>query len=327
MPASRLSLSTPRCTPQIARNRRIFGLLRLLACTGALVLFGHSEIRSQTTSILFVQSNWAAAATSASAAVPYPAAQTAGNLNVVVVTWNDTTAQVQAVTDTTGNSYQRAIGPTTRSSSASQSIYYAINRTSVTGGANTVTVTFTAAAATPELRVAEYAGIDPLQPLDVTIGASANNASSSSGSVTTRNANDLLIGANWASSVTSGAGSGYTSRVITTAGDILEDRVVTAAGSYAATAPVSPSGPWIMQMAAFRAAGSPQPDLTLTKTHTGSFTQRQTGATRTLTVRNAGVWLDDRVCHGNRHGADGPHRDGAQRQRLDVHAVDGHVHA
>jgi uncharacterized repeat protein (TIGR01451 family) len=290
MPASRLSLSTRRCTPQIARNRRTFGRLRLLACTGALVLCGHSEARSQTTSILFVQSNWAAGATSTSAAVPYAAAQTAGNLNVVVVTWNDSTAQVQAVTDTTGNSYQRAIGPTTRSSSASQSIYYAINRTSVTGGANTVTVAFTAAAATPELRVAEYAGIDPLQPLDVTIGASANSASSSSGSVTTRNANDLLIGANWASSVTSGAGSGYTSRVITTAGDILEDRVVTAAGSYAATAPVSPSGPWIMQMAAFRAAGSPQPDLTLTKTHTGSFTQRQTGATYTLTVRNAGVW-------------------------------------
>src|SRR5882672_9872807 len=56
--------------------------------------------------------------------------------------------------------------------------------------------------------------------------------------------------------MTTGPGSGYTNRVITTPdGDILEDRVVTAIGSYTATAPVSPSGQWIMQMVAFRAAG------------------------------------------------------------------------
>jgi hypothetical protein len=35
-------------------------------------------------------------------------------------------------------------------------------------------------------------------------------------------------------------------------GDIAEDRIVTATGSYTATAPTSPAGPWIMQMAAFR---------------------------------------------------------------------------
>src|SRR5258706_282463 len=45
-----------------------------------------------------------------------------------------------------------------------------------------------------------------------------------------------------------------------------------------------------MRWAAFRAAGSPQADLTLTKTHSGNFTQGQTGATYTLTVRNSGAW-------------------------------------
>ena len=56
---------------------------------------------------------------------------------------------------------------------------------------------------------------------------------SNSGSVTTTNANDLLVGANYVTTHTTGAGSGYTSRVITTPdGSILEDRVVTATGSY-----------------------------------------------------------------------------------------------
>jgi len=52
---------------------------------------------------------------------------------------------------------------------------------------------------------------------------------------------------------TTGAGAGFTSRVITQPdSDIVEDRIVTATGSYSATAPVSPSAAWIMQLAAFR---------------------------------------------------------------------------
>ena len=41
----------------------------------------------------------------ATVAVTYPAAQTAGDLNVVVVGWNDTTATVQSVKDSAGNNY------------------------------------------------------------------------------------------------------------------------------------------------------------------------------------------------------------------------------
>ena len=65
-----------------------------------------------------------------------------------------------------------------------------------------------------------------------------------------------------ARSTTGGAGTGFTSRIITSPNsDIAEDRVVTSTGSYSATAPVS-SGAWVMQMVAFRAAGSPaQPAL------------------------------------------------------------------
>ena len=58
--------------------------------------------------------------------VTFAAAQTAGNLNVVVG-WNDTTAIVSTVTDKAGNTYQLAVGPTILSGTLSQAIYYAKN--------------------------------------------------------------------------------------------------------------------------------------------------------------------------------------------------------
>ena len=77
--------------------------------------------------ISFVQVKAATPQTaSTSVSVTYPAAQTAGNLNVVVVGWNDTTSTVSGVTDSQGNSYALAIGPTT-GTGLRQSIYYAKN--------------------------------------------------------------------------------------------------------------------------------------------------------------------------------------------------------
>src|SRR6185295_9082950 len=78
-----------------------------------------------------------------------------------------------------------------------------------------------------------------------------------SGAVTTTIGNELLFGANIVSTSTSGPGTGFTRRMITSPdGDIAEDRVVSAVGSYRAIAPLSGSGPWIMQMVAFKAAGT-----------------------------------------------------------------------
>jgi hypothetical protein len=186
--------------------------------------------------------------------VTFAAAQVASDLNVVVVGWNDSTATVSAVTDTKGNAYTRAVGPTVQSGIASQSIYYAKNIVAAAAGANTVTVTFSTAAIYPDIRILEYGGLDPANPVDVAAASSGNSATSSSGSVNTTNANDLIFGANLVQTGTTGPGSGFTKRLLTSRdGDIAEDRTVTATGSYSATAPVSPSNPWIMQIVAFRA--------------------------------------------------------------------------
>jgi phosphodiesterase/alkaline phosphatase D-like protein len=211
---------------------------------------------AQSATIAFVQVN-SATPQSPSTSVPatYAGAQTAGNLNVVVVGWNDVTAQVQTVVDSRGNTYQRAVGPTVRAGSGTQSIYYAANIASAAAGANTVTVTFSPAAAFVDVRIAEYQGIATTNPVDVTVAANGSSTSSSGGAVTTTNANDLLVGANLVATRTTGAGTGFTSRIITNPDlDILEDQIVTTTGSYTAAAPVSPTGWWIMQVVAFKAA-------------------------------------------------------------------------
>ena len=203
--------------------------------------------------IAYVQGNYATPQSAqASVSVRFTSAQGAGDLNVVVVGWNDSTATVGTVTDSSGNVYQRAVGPTVQSGLATQAIYYAFNIVGAAANANTVTVTFNTPATYPDIRILEYSGIATTSPLDVTAAAIGSNSSASSGAATTTNANDLIFGADLTVTETTGAGSGFTSRMITVPdSDIAEDRIVSATGSYAATASTTP-GAWIMQMAAFR---------------------------------------------------------------------------
>lgn len=204
--------------------------------------------------IAFVQTAYATPQTSkSSVAVTFGKAQVAGNLNVIVVGWNDSTATITSVTDTRGNAYQLAAAPTVMSGHLSQAIYYAAGIPGATAGSNTVTVNFSAAAVFVDVRIAEYSGIATASPLDGSAGAFGSSTISASPSITTSNANDLLIGANMVETLTSKAGTSFTSRVITSPdGDILEDRTVTAAGTYAASATLKGGGPWIMQIVAFK---------------------------------------------------------------------------
>ncbi len=141
--------------------------------------------------------------------------------------------------------------------------------------ANTVTVRFTVAAQFADIRILEYTGIDPANPVDVIAAAIGTNAAANSGAVTTTHGNDLIFGANTVSTSTAGAGAGFTSRVITAPdGDIAEDRVVSAVGSYSASAPLTSPGLWVMQMVAFRGAlaGPPPPPPSQVGQWSGPFT-------------------------------------------------------
>ena len=188
-----------------------------------------------------------------SVAAVFAGAQTGGNLNVVVVGWNDSTSTITSVVDSGGNVYQIA-APTTRGTGISQAVYYARNIAGAGAGANAVTVTFDQAAAYVDLRIAEYSGLDRTSPLDVVASASGSTAAVDSGTATTTAASALIVGAGTTSGGFSGPGSGYTLRIITQPdSDILEDRVVTGSGAYSAGAPQFGSAYWVMQMVAFRA--------------------------------------------------------------------------
>jgi len=245
---------------------------RVRATDAAGNLSAYTPVSTATTQgaplLSFVQSNFSAPqSTQTTVTVPYTLAQSLGNLNVVVVGWNSSSNQVQSVTDTRGNLYVLAVGPTVFSGFATQSIYYAANILPASAG-NVVTVVFNAAVPYVDIRIAEYAGITSVNPIDAVAAAQGNGTLGNSGAVTTTNPTDLIVGANIVASTTTGPGTSFTSRVLSVPdADILEDRVVATAGSYNATAPMS-SGSWIMQMVAFK-GGTFVPDTQAPSAVTG----------------------------------------------------------
>src|SRR5713101_4201791 len=82
-------------------------VLELVVVLGILVPGGWAQ------AITFVQINETVPQTSqSSVSVTYTGAQTAGNTNVIAIGWNDNTSSVTSVTDTSGNAYTLAVGPT-----------------------------------------------------------------------------------------------------------------------------------------------------------------------------------------------------------------------
>ncbi len=251
---------------------------RVRATDAAGNLSGYSNVATVTTqaainnppaAISFVQSNYATPHPSASSvSVPFSKAQIAGDLDVVVVGWNDSSATVTSVSDSSSNAYTLAVGPTQFPGAITQSIYYAKNIRAAGANANVVNVKFSASAVSPDIRILEYSGLDTNIPLDVVAAATGNSSSSATAPAATTNPSDLIFGANIVVSSTNGPGSGFTLRILTSPdSDIVEDRVVSTTGSYTASAPLGSSAAWIMQMIAFKAASGsgtlPPPSPTL----------------------------------------------------------------
>ena len=127
---------------------------------------------------VFVQENSAGANNAKSVSVPYAAAETAGNLNVVVIGWSDTTTSVTGVGDDNNNTY--LLAGTSAGNGESQAIYYAPNIALPTNTTPTVTVFFNQPASFPDLRILEYSGLSTTAPLDNWAGNSGVSASADS---------------------------------------------------------------------------------------------------------------------------------------------------
>ena len=205
------------------------------------------------TNVTFVQGNYTTPHNQGSAPVTatFTAAQGAGDLNVVMIGWNDTTATVKSITDATGNAYTLAVGPTLLSGLTTHVIYYAKNIGAAAKG-NTVTVTFNGSPVAPDMRILEYSGASTTNPLDAAAGATGTSTVSTV-SLTTTSTNDLIVAGNYVETGVTGPGTGFTSRMITQPdADIAEDELAVTVGTYTATANLSPSGWWVMQAIAIR---------------------------------------------------------------------------
>jgi RHS repeat-associated protein len=240
----------------------------------------------------FVQGNFSTTATCdgilTTMYIPFPLAQSLGDLNVVVVNWRDTNVlDTQVLTDDSGiNVYAEPIR-SSQSGNGQQRVWIASN---IAGGANFMTLSWGNCVTAPEVIIAEYKGVSTGSWLSVQDTSASTNSTNSttcdSGFKTTTNTNDILIGTNLAGSMTSAAGANYTNRVISTpAGDILQDRIVTSTASYDSPATMSGSANCIMSMLAIKEATNQAPVVTAGP--------NQTITLPTNTVTLEGVVSDD----------------------------------
>jgi hypothetical protein len=197
--------------------------------------------------------------------IPMPNAQGKGNLNVVIIGWNDISQQVASVTDTEGNTYVAALPTTTDGVSSSQVIYYAKNIKGDSGGSNNqITVTFNQPASTPDVRVLEYSGLDPNAPLDQAVGNFGTTGPANSGACTTTSAVELIVAGTTVNNQVIGAGLGFTTVDYTFNGNHAEHQITSNVTSCAAQAQLLGSG-WVIQSVSFKTpAGTKSPDFSLT---------------------------------------------------------------
>jgi chitodextrinase len=194
----------------------------------------------------FVQSARNQTARGSSTSASFSSSTGSGHTIVAFVIWDNTKAAT--ITDSRGNSFVAVSAPNTWAGKYSAQVLYATN---TTGGADTVTATFSQSVSSfGVLYITEYAGISTTNPVDVTLAASGASSQLNSGTVTTTSTNDLIYGAGVSDNTVTAAGSGFSARDLSF-GNIVEDRVATSAGTVSATATHN-GYMWGMQVVAFR---------------------------------------------------------------------------
>jgi hypothetical protein len=259
------------------------GKVYLPTFSGQVAVYG---LNPPPAGIHFVQVAAATPASGSQVSQSFSTAQTAGDLNIVVVS-SDPTSNVSSVRDSLGNSYALAVGPTTGTANK-QSIYYAKN---IAAGSDTVTVTFNQSADYPEVRIFEYAGLDTVSPFDASSAGMGSGVNADSGPATTTAANELIFAANAVSNNNFGPGSPFIARLVLSGGDLVEDRIVNVANTYDAqsqlgslSAGVLESGNWVMQMATFKAAAIAPADFSISASPSSASVSTGSSVNDTISV-------------------------------------------
>jgi chitodextrinase len=203
---------------------------------------------------VFVQRKYFQVTSGNSVSLLFRRPNTAGNLIVAYVVWDNNDAV--SLADSRGNTYASAIGPTPSGAGAvNAQIFYAKD---IAGGTNTVTANFaTAITSRGALYVVEYKGMDRIAPLDVAVAAAGSSSSMDSGFLTTATSNDLLFMGGESNLRVTRRPPGFRVRS-RRYGNMIADKVATTGGSYNAMA-IQKGTDWTTQLVAFKPAGSTHP--------------------------------------------------------------------
>jgi len=187
-------------------------------------------------------------AANSAATVTFTAASTSGDFIVVGIFWSSQAVSITSVTDTTGNTYNLAIGPTNWGGSYRDAIYYASN---IVGGgaAPTITVAFSGAQGGTMMYAAEYSGVATVNPLDQASVGTGTGTVLDSGMKATGQGTELVFGF-CMSANTATVDPSFTARS-TFSNNFIADRTVTKTGFYHVFGTNS-AGDWLVQMATFR---------------------------------------------------------------------------
>ncbi len=187
--------------------------------------------------------------------ITLPGPSTAGNLMVLSLSTATTAVTVSSITDTKGNTYTPAIGPTDWNAGADRSwTYYASN---IAGGGPAITITITYSGGAPpslDTYAAEYSGVTTGSPLDQTsAGTGLAGINLDSGSKTTTQASELIFGFGMS------AGHAipdvpYAPGRSTFDNNFIADQTVASINSYHVTATNTGANNWMCQMVTFKGA-------------------------------------------------------------------------
>lgn len=240
--------------------------------------------------------------------VSLPSAPNAGDLILVSVGW-DSAINITSVQDSSGTQYVSALGPTLWAgvNDYVEQIFYGF------AGSGTVTVSLSATPPTFfEVRLYEYAGIDPSNPVDATAAATGAGMRLDAG-ITTNHSNELIFavaqqnGPSMANNPD--AGPPLNPRPVVDGGGMTAaDEWATDAGRYDLAFSLVASVPWCLQAIALQTtlpdAGSSGKGGTEQRT-VGCDCGAASGAPMALLVLGA-CWLSVRA-RGRRDGdGEGP---------------------
>jgi fibronectin type 3 domain-containing protein len=236
---------------------------RVRAADGVGNLSPYSNVASGTTQtpppnaiVLVQQIAISAGAGGSSLSQTFTNPSNSGDLIVVGVKWGDQSISVASVTDSRGNSYQSAVGPTNWSGGTKRAQTFYAKNIIGTGAPITITVTLTGNSTSSfHIYQLEYANADVNAPLDATAAAVGTATNVSSGAATTKFSNELIYGFSIADSVGINPGPGFTAES-TFHANLVEDEVASSPGTYAATGVATGVSNWFMQMATFKAASA-----------------------------------------------------------------------